>query len=123
KGVIMKSILILLLLCNLVFSAEFKDALELTESYKKFGFIINDQIKIEMFKSLSNIYDNVKLFFEKELIKEETQHTVISFVDPLLHSKVLIANGFIHLNIPEQNETTFDFNRFIRAKKIFNFLE
>lgn len=117
----MKVLITILFCCLFLNAAEFENAFKLTEEYKKYGFLIKGPIKIEMFRRLSSLYDEIEDYFDLG-DKKIKPHTAISFIDPIQKTKMYVASNVINLAIPEIANAKIEFNQYRRIKFIYDFL-
>jgi len=117
----MKFLLALFLFSGALFSIDFENAALLKKTYLRCGFKIEGDLKIEMFRRLSLLFDEVKKNF-KSKDEEYPVHTVIKFIDSDLKTKIFMVNDLIYLHIPDRENAKVEFERYLRVKKIYNFL-
>ena len=75
-----------------------------------------------MFRRLSTLYDEVAIHFEKRT-QAPAGHTKIVFTPPEFKSKVFVTDGLIYLQIPESADAVVEFSKYLRVKKIYDFLK
>jgi hypothetical protein len=114
----MKILISILLFAATLYAAEFSNANELVKAYKEYGFDIRGDVKIDMFRRLSEFYDEV----QKKLRKTEEKRGVLSFIDPELKTKIFVHDGVVNIQIPETTNAEIVFSQFMRIDKINRFL-